>query len=102
MSTAEVFAALGDPVRLRLVERLGSEGPLSIHRLTEGTDISRQAVARHLNVLRDAGLLQDERRGREHVFALEPRRLAAARRHLETISTQWDAALDRLRDYVED
>ena len=102
MSTAEVFAALGDPVRLRLVERLGAEGPQSISRLTEGTAISRQAVARHLQVLREAGLLHDERRGREHVFALEPRRIAAARRHLDHISAGWDAALDRLRAYVED
>jgi DNA-binding transcriptional ArsR family regulator len=99
---AEVFAALGDPVRLHLVERLGTEGPLSISRLTEGTTISRQAIARHLHVLSDAGLLQGERRGREHVFALEPRRIAAARRHLDRISAGWDNALDRLRAYVED
>ena len=52
--SAPVFAALGDETRLRLVTRLGTEGPLSIARLTAGTDVTRQAVTKHLHVLADA------------------------------------------------
>ena len=53
---APVVAALGDQTRLRLVARLGREGPLSVARLTEGADVTRQAVSKHLRVLEGAGL----------------------------------------------
>ncbi|HLK36099.1 MAG TPA: metalloregulator ArsR/SmtB family transcription factor [Polyangiaceae bacterium] len=96
-----MFAALGDPQRLTLVTRLCREGPLSIARLAEGADISRQAVTKHLHVLADAGVIRGTREGRENVFEIEPRRLKEARGHLERISAQWDAALVRLRKLVE-
>ena len=86
---------------MTLVARLCREGPLSIARLAEGSDISRQAVAKHLYVLADAGVVRGTRDGRENVFEIELRRLKEARGHLDRISTQWDAALDRLRKLVE-
>lgn len=102
IEAAPVFAALGDPARLTLVSRLCSEGPLSIVRLTEGARMSRQAVTKHLNALSDAGLVHSERSGRERVWQLRPRRLDEVRRYLDQIALQWDAAIDRLRDLVED
>ncbi len=99
---APVFAALGDATRLRLVRRLSGGGPLSIARLTEGSAVSRQAVTKHLEVLARAGLVRASRRGRERLWRLEPRRLAEARHWLDAISSQWDAALERLRAAVED
>ena len=99
---APVFAALGDPTRLRLVTRLCAEGPLSITQLAAGSDVSRQAVTKHLNALAGAGLAHYERRGRELIWELEPRRLEMARRYLDRISDQWDVAIDRLRALVED
>ena len=99
--SAPIFAALGDPTRLSIVARLSHEGPLSISRLTEGTPVSRQAITKHLHVLATAGLVLDARRGRERVFALEPRPLAEARRHLDQISARWDRAIHRLRAMVE-
>ncbi|HVS76723.1 MAG TPA: metalloregulator ArsR/SmtB family transcription factor, partial [Steroidobacteraceae bacterium] len=62
---AAVFAALGDPARLRIVARLCETGPLSIIRLTQGANISRQAITKHLHALSDAGLVSSERSGRE-------------------------------------
>jgi DNA-binding transcriptional ArsR family regulator len=100
--TAPVFAALGDPTRLELVGRLCREGPLSIMRLSDGAEVTRQAITKHLFALADAGLVRDRRRGRERVWELEPQRLEDARRCLDRISAQWDAALDRLRKLVED
>src|SRR5262245_64096448 len=85
---APLFAALGDETRLRVVARLCEEGPLSITRLTEGADVSRQAVTKHLRVLADAGLVRSAREGRENVWELEPRRLAEARRLLDVISKE--------------
>jgi DNA-binding transcriptional ArsR family regulator len=102
LRSAPVFAALGDPTRLRLVARLCDGGPLSISKLTAGSNITRQAITKHLRVLEDAGLVRGSRRGRESVWQLEKRRLAEARRYLDLIAAEWDAALDRLRRFVED
>ena len=99
---APLFAALGDPVRLALVRRLSTEGPLSITRLSEGSGITRQAVTRHLHALGKAGLVRDAREGREHVFSLDLKRLEVARRYLDHVSAQWDATAARLKAFVED
>lgn len=97
-----VFAALGDATRLALVNRLSTAGPLSIARLTAGSQKTRQAITKHLRVLADAGLVRDARWGREHRWELEPDRLSQARRSLDQISRQWDGALARLKTYVEE
>ncbi len=99
---APVFAALGDGTRLRLVARLCDEGPLSIARLSEGADVSRQAITKHLRALEDARLVTSARSGRERVWELRPARLADARRYLDQVSARWDAAIARLRALVED
>ncbi|HEY0466529.1 MAG TPA: metalloregulator ArsR/SmtB family transcription factor, partial [Polyangiaceae bacterium] len=65
---APLFAALGDETRLKLVSRLCTEGPLSIVRLSEGTDVTRQAITKHLRALADAGLVHDTRQGRERIW----------------------------------
>jgi DNA-binding transcriptional ArsR family regulator len=96
-----VFAALGDDTRLRVVARLCEEGPLSITRLTEGSQVSRQAITKHLQVLADAGIVKGSRDGRENVWQLRPKGLSEARRLLDVISRQWDDTLERLRDFVE-
>jgi len=98
---AALFAALGEPARLRIVDRLCRGGPQSIARLTEGARITRQAVSKHLDALAAAGLVRGERAGRERVYELDTARLAHARRCLERISRDWDGALERLRALVE-
>ena len=99
---APVFAALGDETRLAIVSRLCTEGPQSIVRLTEGSDVSRQAITKHLHALAHAGLVRSKRDGRERIWEMQTRRLSDARRYLDQISAQWDAAIDRLRARVED
>jgi DNA-binding transcriptional ArsR family regulator len=98
---APIFAALGDETRLRIVARLCSGVPLSITRLAEGATISRQAITKHLHALEQAGLAGSFRLGRERFWKLRARKLWEARRSLERISAQWDAAIDRLRAHVE-
>jgi DNA-binding transcriptional ArsR family regulator len=99
---APVFAALGDETRLAIVSRLCVDGPQSIVRLTEGSDVSRQAITKHLHALAHAGLVRSKRDGRERIWEMQTRRLSDARRYLDQISAQWDAAIDRLRVLVED
>jgi DNA-binding transcriptional ArsR family regulator len=100
-ASAPVFAALGDETRLRLVSRLCESGPTSIAKLTAGADVTRQAIAKHLRVLEDAGLVRGSRDGRESVWELAPARLEDARDWLGEISSQWDEALGRLKAFVE-
>lgn len=99
---APVFAALGETTRLKLVAKLCAEGPLSIARLSDGTGVTRQAITKHLHTLAQAGLVHDTRSGRERIWELETKRLEKARRCLDQISTQWDAALARLQAFVEE
>jgi DNA-binding transcriptional ArsR family regulator len=98
---AHVFAALGDPTRLKLVAVLCAGGAFSIAHLTETTEISRQGVTKHLNVLAEAGVVRDVKMGRERLWQLEPARIDEARRTLESIGREWDLALARIKSFVE-
>ena len=100
-AAAPLFAALGDETRLQLVMRLAAGGPGSITRLSANSKVSRQAIAKHLGVLSDAGLVRSTWRGRERVWDLEPRRLSDAHDYIDRISRMWDRALDRLKAFVE-
>lgn len=75
---------------------------MSIAQLTAGTDITRQAVTKHLLVLADAGLVKDVKVGRERLWQFEPEQIEEARRSLELIARQWDHALGKLKQTLED
>ena len=98
---APIFAALGDEMRLRLIAALCVGGAMSITQLTSGTDITRQAITKHLDVLAAAGLVRDVKVGRERLWEFEPAQLQEARRSLEVIAQQWDHALAKLKRAVE-
>lgn len=99
---APLFAALGDPTRLEVVRRLIAKGPQSTSRLSEGARVSRQAVTKHLEILTDARLVESSRSGRERIWHLESARLEDAHDYLDRIGAQWDAALDRLRNFLDE
>src|SRR5207302_2664218 len=101
-NSAPIFAALGDETRLRLVAVLSAGGAVSISQLTSGTEITRQAVTKHLHVLADAGLVRDIKVGRERRWEFVPTQIEEARRSLEVIVGQWDKALESLRAAVEE
>lgn len=98
---ASVFAALGDPTRLKLVALLCAGGAFSITQLTTNTDISRQGVTKHLQVLAQAGVVRDVKQGRERLWQLDAAQLEEARRTLEVIGREWDVALGKLKTFVE-
>lgn len=99
--SAPIFAALGDKTRLQLVSRLSAGGPLSIARLTDGTDLTRQAITKHLHVLSAAGIAHGVYHGREQLWQLEPERLDDARSFLDHVSQAWDESLERLKSLLE-
>lgn len=98
---ATVFAALGDSTRLAIVSALCAGGAFSIAQLTAHTDISRQGVTKHLQVLAAAGVVQDVKVGRERLWELRPAQIAEAKQALEAIGQQWELALGRLKSFVE-
>jgi DNA-binding transcriptional ArsR family regulator len=98
---ALVFAALGEPTRLALLRRLSRDGPASITVLAGDFRATRQGVTKHLLVLAAAGIIEGERRGREHVWAINRARIDEAQRQLALIASGWDDALTRLKAHVE-
>jgi len=98
---APVFAALGDPTRLGLVAQLTERGASSITALTSDTQVTRQAITKHLTVLANAGLVTSSWAGRERLWEVAPNALSDARAYLDAVAAQWDDALQRLKAFVE-
>lgn len=98
---APVFFALGDKTRLRLIAVLCAGGAFSIAQLTANTQITRQAVTKHLHVLAEAGLVKNVKIGRERLWQFDPGQLEEARRSLEIIGRQWEHALGKLKASLE-
>jgi DNA-binding transcriptional ArsR family regulator len=98
---APIFAALGDETRLALVSKLSEGQPCSIAQLTEGTELTRQAVTKHLRVLTNARIVRNVRAGREKLFELDPTPLREVREYADVVASQWEHALFRLKTFVE-
>ena len=101
-SCSVLFAALGDETRLALLATLSSGQPRSISQLTRGTRLTRQAVAKHLRVLANAGMVRCVRAGRESLYEYQPQAIVQMHQYLESVSREWDQALSRLQAFVED
>lgn len=98
-----VFAALADPTRRHVVETLVREGSTSVPALRSALPISRQAIAKHLAALGDAGLIEraPDARGREVRYRLRAGALAPASTWLDETAAAWDERLTRLKSAVE-
>ncbi|MEM9084746.1 MAG: metalloregulator ArsR/SmtB family transcription factor [Pseudomonadota bacterium] len=90
-----MFRALGDPIRVAMVERL-TKGPASVGTLAEPHDISLAGASKHIGVLESAGLVVREKRGRERMCTLQPLALMTARDWIERYSQFWNERLDAL------
>ncbi len=100
-SRARLFAALGDETRLAVIGQLSLGNPLSITRLTAGSDLTRQAVTKHLRILASAGLVQSRRLGRESLYELNLAPLREVKTYVEEVSALWDTTLARLKAFAE-
>lgn len=98
---ARVFAALGDRTRLKLVATLCCGEPCSITQLAEDSKLTRQAITKHLRVLERAGIVRSTPAGRERRFQFDPEPMQGLAEYLDTVSSQWDKTLSRLKDFVE-
>ncbi len=95
------FAALADPSRRSMVERL-SRGPASVKELARPLSMSLPAVLQHLQVLQDSGLVRSEKAGRVRTCRLEPAALSAAEGWIADRRRGWEQRLDRLDEYLKE
>jgi DNA-binding transcriptional ArsR family regulator len=101
LAQAPVFAALGDETRLSLVAKLCGGQLRSISALSEGSQLTRQAITKHLRSLERVGIVHSVRSGRESLFEFDPAPIEEIKKYLDLVSEQWDQALSRLKSFVE-
>ncbi|HYN95351.1 MAG TPA: metalloregulator ArsR/SmtB family transcription factor [Pilimelia sp.] len=101
MPEGDVFSALANPVRRRLLEAL-REGPRAVNDLAGRFALSRPAISEHLAVLRAARLVREEPRGRHRYYHLEPVPLAEVEEWLHPFERYWRARLAALRDLIDE
>jgi DNA-binding transcriptional ArsR family regulator len=97
----ELWAAIGDPTRRRVVDVLLDRGEATATAMAGELPVTRQAVAKHLAVLDRAGLVQARRQGREVRYAIRPQRLDLATRSMAQVTAQWDARLSAIKRIAE-
>jgi DNA-binding transcriptional ArsR family regulator len=99
---AHTFAALGDPTRLSLIARLCRVARQSISQLAEGTELTRQAITKHLQVLERVGLVKSLRKGRETLFEFDATPIETLTQYLELVSGQWEKKLTDLQKFLDE
>jgi DNA-binding transcriptional ArsR family regulator len=100
-AAGSVFAALADPTRRLLLETLADRGPSTVTELAGTLPVTRQAVAKHLAVLADTGLVRPgPAQGRRVPYALDPRALAEAQAYVARLATRWDQRLSALQRHL--
>jgi DNA-binding transcriptional ArsR family regulator len=97
MANARAFAALSDPTRREVFERL-ADGPRAVGELARGLPVSRPAVSQHLKVLKEAGLVTDRADGTRRVYQIDPQGLGQLRGWLDRF---WDVALSAFAEEAE-
>jgi len=95
-SLAPQFAALGDPTRLAIIDRLIAEGPQPAGALQDVANISAPAISRHLKVLRSAGLVQQQVDAQRRIYSVNPQAIRAIGTWTITRRDFWEGSLDRL------
>jgi len=97
ISVAAAFTALADPTRRQIFERL-AQRMRSVGELADGLPVTRPAVSQHLKVLKEAGLVREERHGTQHIYEIDPKGLGPLRAWLDQF---WDDALDAFKAEAE-
>ncbi len=97
---ADIFTAIAHPVRRQILDQLVG-GEQSVTRLAEPFGMSRPAISQHLRVLRDVGLVAEQRHGRERQYRLQPERLYEVRAWMQKYERFWRHHLAALGEYLE-
>lgn len=101
MIEAEIYKALGDPIRLEIVQRLSKKSACTIGELSTNLGVSRQGARKQLQVLVRANVVQLAQSGRETHVTLDTKALKVARSFIAGLESQWDERLQALKSFVE-
>jgi DNA-binding transcriptional ArsR family regulator len=101
MAVDATLAALADATRRKLLARL-AQGPVPAGQLAAGFPMSRPAIAKHLRVLRQAGLVEAEKTGRQQLYRLSPEGLRDVEQVMREVTRFWSTALDAFKAYADD
>jgi ArsR family transcriptional regulator, cadmium/lead-responsive transcriptional repressor len=101
-ATDELWAAVADPTRRRLLDVLLARGEASATALAAELPVTRQGVAKHLAVLDRAGLVEARKEGREVLYAVRPEQLDAATRRMAEVAAEWDSRLQAIKRLAEE
>jgi DNA-binding transcriptional ArsR family regulator len=96
-----VFTSLADPMRRAVLQAVADDGPVTATELAARLPVTRQAIAKHLEVLRSAGLVRSSRAGRDVRFTFDGAPLDDAVAWIEAVGDRWDRRLADLRQRVE-
>ena len=102
MIEAEIYKALGDPVRLEIVKRLASGTPYTIGELSKNLGVTRQGARKQLQVLVSAKVVNLSAKGRETEVVLDTTKLEIARQFIAKLENQWDQRLQALKSFTEE
>ncbi|MEU6248526.1 metalloregulator ArsR/SmtB family transcription factor [Glycomyces sp. NPDC047010] len=97
----DLWSAVGDPTRRRMIDRLLTDGSGTATSLSEQIPVTRQAIAKHLAVLDKAGLVHGATAGRERRYRVDEAQLARAVAQLNAVGSAWDSRLDRIKRIAE-
>ena len=100
-TTDTLFKTLADPTRRAIYERIALNGAQTVHALTARSGVSQPAVSKHLGVLKRAGLVVDERSGRETHYSAKPDGLADLIAWMKVYDTFWNERMDRLETLLK-
>ncbi len=98
---SETFKALGDPIRLEIIDRLSKGSMFTLSKVSQDLGLTRQGARKHLQVLADANLIKLQPSGRTTTIALEPASLKAASTFIADLESKWDTRLEALRNFVD-
>lgn len=101
-AVAEVFSALADPTRRRILDALAAHGEATATVLAAELPVSRQAIVKHLGILDRAGLVAGHREGREARYRVIPERLGVTARWMDRVAAAWDTRLSAIKRLAEE
>lgn len=97
----DIFHALADPNRRKIVELLASEGELSASEISERFSISPQAISQHLKVLRETGLLQMEKRAQQRIYTVNPQAMSQLEAWTRQLRQYWEQRFDAMEEVLQ-
>ena len=101
MDNAPIFAALADPMRRKLLINLAENSPKTVTQLAREYPITRQGILKHLQILRNAGLVAVHQQGRDKCYTFIPEPLSELEQWINVLNAKWDERLLRLKAFIE-